>query len=167
MIATRAATDATFTLALESPNQPEVSALIDALDAYQKPLYPAASHHGIDMDALSAPGVLFVVARDGGGGAVGCAAMVLLPDYAEVKRMYVPPQSRGSGAGRAMLQFLEEQAMQRGQRTFRLETGYLQGEALRFYERAGYMRRGPFGAYVEDPNSVFMEKRKRLGLGAL
>jgi putative acetyltransferase len=45
-------------------------------------------------------------------------------------------------------------------RLFRLETGCLQPEALRFYERAGYKRRGPFGSYGPDPNSVFMEKEK-------
>ena len=32
-------------------------------------------------------------------------------------------------------------------------------EAIAFYERAGYRRRGPFGDYQDDPNSVFMEKR--------
>ena len=42
-------------VAFESPDQPEVVALIDALDAYQKPMYPAESHHGIDLAALSRP----------------------------------------------------------------------------------------------------------------
>ena len=36
---------------IERPDQPDVRALIDALDAYQKPLYPPESHHGIDIDA--------------------------------------------------------------------------------------------------------------------
>ena len=39
----------------ESADQAEVRALIDALDAYQKPLYPPESHHGIDLAALSRP----------------------------------------------------------------------------------------------------------------
>src|SRR5688572_15630663 len=42
---------------LESADQPEVVRLIDELDAFQKPLYPAESHHGIDLAALLAPGV--------------------------------------------------------------------------------------------------------------
>ena len=41
----------------------------------------------------------------------------------------------------------------------RLETGVRQPEALGLYETAGYQRRGPFGAYAEDPLCVFMEKR--------
>ena len=66
-------------IALERPDTPAIVALIDALDAYQKPLYPAESHHGIDMHALTAPGVLFAVARDGSGEPCGCGAVVLMP----------------------------------------------------------------------------------------
>ena len=45
-------------IAFESPRQPDVVALIEELDAYQRPLYPAESHHGIDIDQLDAPHVL-------------------------------------------------------------------------------------------------------------
>ena len=55
--------NADVSIALESPDQPEVIALIDELDAYQKPLYPPESHHGIDLAALSRTNVLFAVAR--------------------------------------------------------------------------------------------------------
>jgi putative acetyltransferase len=145
-------------IALERPDTPEVIALIDALDAFQKPLYPAQSHHGIDLEALSAPGVVFAVARDELGRACGCAAVVLMPGYAEVKRMYVPPAMRGRGLGAALLRFLEEQALANDCELLRLETGIRQPEALRLYARAGFVERDPFGAYLADPNSVFMEK---------
>jgi putative acetyltransferase len=39
-----------------------------------------------------------------------------------------------------------------------LETGISQPEALAFYARAGYVNRGPFGGYPDDPFSMFMEK---------
>jgi putative acetyltransferase len=145
-------------IALERADQPEIIALIDALDAYQKPLYPEESHHGIDIAALTAPNVLFAVARDADGTAIGCGGMALLDGYGELKRMFVPPAQRGRGLGRALLQSLEQQSAARGYLLFRLETGFRQPEALRLYERAGYQRRGPFGDYIEDPNSVFMEK---------
>ena len=48
-------------ISLESPDQPEVIALIEELDAYQAPLYPAESHHGINIEALSSKNVLFAV----------------------------------------------------------------------------------------------------------
>jgi putative acetyltransferase len=145
-------------IALERPDQPEVRALIDALDAYQKPLYPPESHHGIDGAALRDPSLLFAVARDGDEVAVGCGAVLLRPDYAELKRMVTLPAHRGRGVGSAVLRFIEARARERGATRLTLETGTLQHEALRLYERAGYARCEAFGAYRPDPHSVFMTK---------
>ena len=145
-------------IATESANQPEVLALIEQLDAYQMPLYPAESHHGIDVPALSQPNVIFAVARDPSGHAVACGAIVHEPAYGELKRMFTLPSHRGQGIARALVQWLEAQAQARGCHLFMLETGYLQPKAIALYERLGYSRRGPFGPYTEDPNSVFMHK---------
>lgn len=145
-------------ISLESPNQPEVLQLIEELDAFQKPLYPAESHHGIDLAALSEPKVLFAVARDEHGQAVACGAIVIEATYGEIKRMYTKPAHRGKGLARAVLVLLEAKARDKGCSQLALETGYLQPEAIALYERHGYERCGPFGAYAEDPNSVFMRK---------
>ncbi|MET3177699.1 UNVERIFIED_ORG: putative acetyltransferase [Variovorax guangxiensis] len=145
-------------ISLESPAQPDVIQLIDDLDAYQKPLYPPECHYGIDIAALSASNVLFAVARDGEGTAVGCGAIVMEPEFGELKRMYVRPENRGQGIAAKVLGFLEGEAMARGCAMFRLETGVSQPEALSFYARSGYARRGPFGTYPDDPLSVFMQK---------
>ena len=142
----------------EHPQQPEIVRLVEQLDAYQKPLYPPASHHGIDFDALAAPNVIFAVARDDQGRAAACGAMVLGPCYGELKRMFVHPEARGQGVGRAMLAFLEADASAQGCRMFALETGIRQPEALALYASAGYVRGGPFGDYAPDPLSVFMTK---------
>lgn len=156
-VRTRRAVDAR--IRQEPPGQPDVLALIEELDAYQKPLYPIESFHGIDLAALSQPHVLFAVARDAQGVALGCGAMVIGDAYGEVKRMYTRPEARGLGLGRRLLAFLERQAQARGCALFRLETGYLQAGALRLYQRCGYVRRGPFGDYTDDPTSVFLEKQ--------
>ncbi|MGE8366883.1 GNAT family N-acetyltransferase [Cupriavidus sp.] len=145
-------------IALESPTQAEVIRLIDELDAYQKPLYPPESHHGIDIEALSQPNVLFAVVRDARGVAVGCGAIVLQPEFGEIKRMYVRPENRGGGIAMALLTRLEGEAIARDCPRFVLETGVSQPEALALYGRAGYVRCGPFGTYAEDPLSVFMQK---------
>jgi putative acetyltransferase len=63
-----------ITLGLESPCQPEVARLREALDAYQSSLYPPESNHFLDMGALAAPSVLFFVAWRGRE-AVGCGAL--------------------------------------------------------------------------------------------
>lgn len=145
-------------VAIERPDLPEAVALVDALDAYQQPLYPAESHHGIDIAALLKPQVVFALARSGEGEAIACGAFVAHGDWAELKRMYVLPALRGRGVAQAVLAFLEAEALRRGVETLRLETGNLQPQALRLYERAGYARRGPFGDYDDDPHSVFLEK---------
>ena len=146
-------------IAIENPNQPEVIQLIEDLDAYQKPLYPAESHHGIDIDALSQANVLFAVIRKCDGVAIGCGAIVLEPEYGELKRMFIRPEHRGQGLSKRLLSFLEEQAQAKGCRVFTLETGIYQPQALGLYERSGYKRCAPFGNYKPDPMSVFMTKK--------
>jgi putative acetyltransferase len=146
-------------IALEHPDQPEVVALIDELDAFQKPLYPPECHYGIDMAALSKANVLFAVARGRAQRAQGCGAIVLGPELGELKRMYVRPAHRGQGVARRLLDFLEQCAMERGCRAFGLETGVYQPQALALYTAAGYQRCGPFGGYPDDPLSVFMHKQ--------
>lgn len=143
---------------IESPDQPEVVALIDELDAYQKPLYPAESHHGVDLSVLMRPEVAFAVARDEQGHAVGCGAVLAQGGVGELKRMYVKPSCRGRGVAKALLERLESEARLRGCEWLMLETGISQPEALCLYERSGFRRRGPFGDYRPDPLSVFMEK---------
>ncbi len=146
-------------IALESPDQPDVIALIAELDAYQDSLYPAESRHALDLGVLVQPHVLFAVARDPSGQAVGCAAVVLEANAGELKRMFVSPVARGEGVAQRLLDRLETEAVQRGCSVLRLETGPYQPEALGLYARCGFERRGPFGGYTDDPLSVFMEKR--------
>jgi len=145
-------------VALEHPNQSELVALVQALDAYQTVLYPPESHHGIDMAALAQPNVLFAVARDAAGAAVGCGAVVLGPEFGELKRMYVTAQHRRGGVAQALLSLLEAQSVERGCTLLMLETGARQPEALALYLRCGYVRCGPFADYTDDPHSVFMCK---------
>jgi len=145
-------------IAQEAPDQEDVRALLAALDAYCAALYPAESNHLLSVDALLASNVSFFVARDAGGAALGCGACVDQGGYAEIKRMYVAPAARGQGAARALMQAIEGVAAARGLTTLRLETGIHQPEAIALYERTGYRRRAPFGAYQADPLSIFMEK---------
>ncbi len=151
---------------LESPDQPDVIRLIAELDAYQDTLYPPESRHALDLESLLQANVLFAVARDAALHAVGCGAVVLNPEFGELKRMYVSPACRGHGLARRLLALLEFEAALEGCRVLTLETGPLQPEALGLYEACGYVRRGPFGGYRDDPLSVFMEKRLGWGAGA-
>jgi putative acetyltransferase len=147
-----------MTIAFESPDQPEVIALIAELDALQDTLYPPESRHALDLAGLKQPNVIFAVARDSAGRAIGCGAIVLNPEYGEVKRMYVSPHHRGRGVAKKLLALLESQAIGSGCKLLMLETGPYQPEALALYASAGYERRGPIGDYTNDPLSVFMQK---------
>lgn len=141
-----------MTIAFESPDQPDVIALIAELDAYQDSLYPPESRHAMDLASLLQANVLFAVARDQAAGAVGCGAVVLAGTNGELKRMYISPRSRGQGLATQLLALLEAEAIRRGCRL-------LQPEALGLYASLGYQRVGPFGGYADDPLSVFMQKQ--------
>jgi putative acetyltransferase len=143
----------------ESPDQPEVIALIAELDAYQDTLYPAEARYALDLASLNKPEVVFMVARDEERRAVGCGAVVVGAGYGELKRMYVRPNNRGQGVARKILLELEAAATRVGCSELLLETGPYQPEALSFYESQGYVRRGPFGTYLDHPLSVFMGKK--------
>lgn len=145
-------------IALESPDQPDVIALITELDAYQDSLYPPESRHALDLASLKQPHVVFAVARDAGGLAVGCGAIVLGAEFGELKRMFISPRARGHGLARRLLALLEAEAATRGCRVVTLETGPYQPEALGLYAACGFKRCGPFGGYADDPLSVFMQK---------
>ncbi len=131
--------------------------MLARLDAYCAALYPAESNHLMDIASLMQGDVLFLVARDVDGVAVGCAALVNKQEYGEVKRMFVDERRRGLGTGRKLLEHLVMFARMSGLSVLRLETGIHQPEAIGLYERLGFERRAPFGDYREDPLSLFME----------
>ncbi|NHC46869.1 GNAT family N-acetyltransferase [Motilibacter aurantiacus] len=98
---------------------------------------------------------VFLVARDEAGTALGCGGLRFLgPGSAEIKRMYVEPAARGTGVAVAVLRALENRARAAGVGRLLLETGTAQPDAIRFYEREGYQRIEPFGAYVGSEISV-------------
>ncbi len=143
----------------ETPDQPEVRAMLDKLDAYCASLYPAESNHLMDIASLLEGDVLFLVARDADGAAAGCAALVRREGYGEIKRMMVEEARRGRGTGSQLLEQLATFARMSGVPVLRLETGIHQPEAIKLYERSGFTRCAPFGDYRPDPLSLFMEKR--------
>jgi putative acetyltransferase len=145
-------------IGIEDPRQPEVEALVKALDDFANALYPPQSNHLLDIQSLAKPDVVFFVARQDGR-AIGCGAFRQLDArHGEIKRMYVPHEARGRGLGRVLLDTIEAEAKRRGFERLSLETGIHNHEALNLYRRAGYVACPPFGAYSADPLSLFMTK---------
>jgi putative acetyltransferase len=141
-----------------NPGGPDARRLIEELDSYLNSLYPAENNHLLSVEALQQPNVTFLIARINGK-PVGCGAFVNHGKYAEIKRMFVSPDLRGKGIGRRIMDELETHARLDGLPISRLETGVSQPAALKLYEHCGYLRRGPFPPYSNDPQSVFMEKK--------
>lgn len=142
----------------ETPDQPEVAALFAQLQDLHAALYPAALHAPLPLASMLQPDVRFLVARDDSGRAVGCAALVLRGEYAELRRMIVDTAARGQGIGAALLDQLALHALASGVRLLKLTTGVHQHEALALYQRAGFTRCAPYGGSGADPLEVCMEK---------
>ena len=91
--------------------------------------------------------------------AVGCGAFKPYADRTvEIKRMFVRPEFRGQQIAQLILSELEVWASEVGAVSCILETGYMQPEAIRLYQRSGYERIPNYGQYVGVENSVCMQK---------
>ncbi|MET4782187.1 GNAT family N-acetyltransferase [Glaciihabitans sp. UYNi722] len=102
---------------------------------------------------------VFFVVFDDDGAAIGCGGLRQLDDTeAEIKRMFVQPESRGTGASTAILERLEQEGRVRGLGRLVLETGNRQPDAIRFYQRQGYTRIPNFGYYVDSAISLCFAK---------
>lgn len=136
---------------------PDAADLIRACAAEMEAVYPPENCAGLSREELIAAGAAMFVARRGGR-ALGCGAVASMAGYAELKRIYARPEARGTGVVQPLLRALESQAREWGLPVLRLETGVLSPAAMRAYARAGFVERGPFGAYTDTTTSVYMEK---------
>jgi GNAT superfamily N-acetyltransferase len=101
-----------------------------------------------------------LVAYDGAR-AVGCVALRDLGGGAcEMKRMFVPPDARGRGVGRALGERIVADAVRAGYRIMRLDTSKRQDEAMRLYERLGFRRIAPYYTVSDELKDwlVFFER---------
>ncbi|HKR13570.1 MAG TPA: GNAT family N-acetyltransferase [Pyrinomonadaceae bacterium] len=120
--------------------------------------YPPQSRHAFSVEKMLREGVIFFVTHYEERLA-GCGGIKIFDgDYGEVKRMFVRPEFRGKGLGKAMLAHLADYAHSKDLDLLRLETGIYEVEAIGLYQGFGFERRAPFGEYVEDPLSVYLEK---------
>ena len=77
----------------------------------------------------------------------------------EVKRMYVLPESRGTGVASEILSALEDWAAESGYEKCILETGKKQPEAIGLYKKSGYEMIPNYGQYAGIENSICFEKQ--------
>ena len=143
---------------LDDLSRPSVIALLAEHLRSMHELSPPDQVFAFDASKLRASDVSLWTAWDGEL-LLGCAALKeLSPTQGEIKSMRTPSARRRTGAGRALLNHIIEVARSRGYQVLYLETGRHPAfaPAQTLYGSAGFKRCGPFGAYQENGNSVFM-----------
>ncbi len=142
----------------ETPLHEDVAALLFESDALAAKLYPGEYRRPIVPETLTAPGIVFFVARVDGIVAGCCALFEGGDGVAELKRMIVGAKFRRRGVGMALLQAAEEVAPTLSIRSIRIEVGVRNVDGQALYRRAGYREWGPFEPYRLSPISLFFEK---------
>ena len=158
----------------------EADHLLLLSDAYMASLYPAESNHLVSSESLRTGDASFIGAflHDGDGTGdemtyqkpvavsaadLQCVACVAarfyrIEGYAEIKRLYVEERCRGAGLAKRLMARIEAEIVGQGIQCARLEMGIHQPEADALYRSLGYREIPPFGDYLLDPLSQFLEK---------
>jgi putative acetyltransferase len=143
---------------IDDLNGSEIRALLQEHLANMRQISPPESIHALPLEGLRKPEVTFWSAWENGE-LLGCGALKELDaQHGEIKSMRTSAQHRRKGVARAILDYIIGEAKRRGYHRLSLETGSMDAfdPARQLYARAGFTFCGPFGDYIEDPNSVFM-----------
>jgi GNAT superfamily N-acetyltransferase len=130
-------------------DEPPGSELLDELIDHLNAAYPGrAARPGsvTTPDEMVAPDGVFLVGYEDDR-AVACGGLRRLEDGAcEIKRMYVVPDARSRGVGRALLQALEASARELGYERVRLDAGPEQHHSKVLFAATGYTEIAPYNA---------------------
>ncbi len=149
-------TEASVQIAKASPR--DAVHLLEAHHALMQALFEPESNNYLELDELMKPEIYFFGAHTGDQ-MIGCGALMIQSGYGEIKSMHVAEAARGKGVASALLERLISEAKREGLPLLRLETGDKLTAAHKLYESHGFVFRGPFGDYLDLPESMFMEKR--------
>jgi ribosomal protein S18 acetylase RimI-like enzyme len=143
----------------------DLEAAIALFNAYAGSLSIDLAYQDFAAEVAAMPGEYapprgeLLLARDIGGAPLGCVALrpIEFDGCCEMKRLYVSPQGRGRGLGRALAGAILGEAVRIGYREVRLDTLPTMAEAQSLYRKLGF---GPIAPYYETPivGTVFMAK---------
>ena len=139
-------------------DHPDFRTLVVALDADLQARYGEQQSFFSQFNKLDH--IHHVIVAYQNNEAVGCGAFKEYEkEVAEIKRMFVQEQQRGKGIARLILTELEQWAAAEGFHSCILETAVKQPEAIRVYERGGYIRIPNYGQYIGVEISLCMQKQ--------
>ena len=120
-------------------------------------LFPKETNHYLSVEALSAPHIIFFIAKNGDK-SLGCAALANHKSYGEIQSMFVAEAARNQGIADQLLARIIQEAKDQDLPCIKLETGTGLDAAHRLYRRHGFCDRDAFGDYEEyAPYSRYME----------
>jgi putative acetyltransferase len=138
----------------------EIARLLEEHLRSMRSLSPPESVHALPLEGLRKPGVTFWSVWQGAE-LLGCGALKELDArHGEIKSMRTAAAHLRKGVAARLLEHIVAEAKRRAYRRLSLETGAPEAfaPARHLYARFGFQVCGPFGDYIEDPNSVFMTR---------
>ena len=150
----------TFTIAPAEPGDlADVAALFRA---YAAALHIDLGVQGFEQELAELPGAYapphgaLLLARGEEGAALGCVAIRRLDGLAcEMKRLYVCPEARGTGLGRALVAAVLAEAPRLSYRQIKLDTLPQLGEAIALYRNFGFQPIPPYGDHPYEGTICF------------
>ena len=148
-----------FTVRTLAYTDPVVRALEAELQQEYVERYGGVDETPIDPAQFAPPDGLFLVGFVGAEPVASGGFRRHDDEAAEIKRMYVVPEHRGTGLARRILAELENTAVDAGHDLIVLETGLMQPEAIALYESSGYLPVAGFGHYADSELNRCFAKR--------
>ena len=141
----------------------EIDAASLLFEAYAASLPVGLEYQGFDTELADLPGKYaspegeLLIAWDEHGQAIGCVGLrpLIRGRHCEMKRLYVAPEARGLGLGKALAKAIVEAASERGYSELYLDTLPTMRSAARMYETMGFRRIEPYYAPTPD-GTIFM-----------
>ncbi|MBS0243907.1 MAG: GNAT family N-acetyltransferase [Proteobacteria bacterium] len=157
--------DPRFTVA-QAASPSDIDAARSLMLDYARRLGVDLCFQGFEAELSALPGAYapprgaLLLARDAIGRAIGCVALRPLPDdgVCEMKRLYVTPDGRGLGLGRALVEAMLRRAADCGYREMRLDTLPSMHAAQALYRTVGFEE---MPAYYQTPipGTVYLRRR--------
>lgn len=158
-----ATADRGFTIAsVIARDIPDVARLFAA---YEQHIGVDLSYQGFPNEVVTLPGRYapprgqLLIARNRDSRAIGCVALRPMDDErsCEMKRLFVAPEGRGLGLGRALAEAILAEGARLGYAELRLDTLPTMQDAIGLYRKLGFVSIEPY--YAAPAGTIFLARR--------